>query len=244
MPTFSALDARGRRRSPVTIVGHKRTKPPATKGKKYPPEPLPIDDIVKLLAACTPQRPGWVGEFSAIRLRALIVVLWRTGMRCAEMLALEDRDLQRQDLTIVIRCGKGGKRRLVMMDEWGWVEFERYLARRAELPPGQSFCVAHGATAGRALCDSDVRRQLRQAGVRASCRHRIHAHAFRHTFSAEAWREGIDLFRLQRQLGHAHLGVTEAYLRGITVTEILGPIGQRHAPMMVVPSSLLALSVP
>jgi site-specific recombinase XerD len=188
------------------------------------------------LSACVPQRPGSAGELSAARLRALIVVLWRTGMRMTEMLALEERDLHRAEKMIVIRRGKGGKRRLVMMDEWGWDQLERvWLPQRAELKPGQLFCVLNGRTAGRAMHDSDVRRQVALAGRQGGVRRRVHAHVFRHTHACELLREGLSIFAIQQQLGHANLAVTEAYLRGIAVTEVLAPIGQRRAPMMLVP---------
>jgi integrase len=230
------LDARGQRRSPASIKGHTPLRAPANKGRQYPPDPLPVEDIVALLGACTAQRPGPVGELSAARLRALIIVLWRTGMRISEALALSESDLNHRDLMIVIRRGKGGKRRLVMMDAWGWSELEQWLELRAALPPGEVFCVVHGPTAGRGMLASQVRRQLRDTARRAGLRRRTPAHGFRHTHAVELWREGHDVYTLQTQLGHAHLDVTAAYLRGVAVTEVLEPIGRRKPPMMIIPS--------
>jgi integrase/recombinase XerD len=51
-------------------------------------------------------------------------------------------------------------------------------------------------------------------------------------------REGVPLLVIQRQLGHAHLGITSAYLRGIDNTEIIHTVHQRPAPMIPVTSSL------
>jgi integrase len=232
---LQALDARGRVRSPAATHGFKPPRPPATKGRQYPPDPLPVEDIVRLLAACTPQRPGSIGKLSAARLHALIVLLWRTGLRISEALALEERDLHHRDMMIVVRRGKGGKRRLALMDEWGWTQLERWLTLRSDLPPGQLFCVLNGPTAGRAMHDSDVRRQIREAGKRAGLRRRPHAHGLRHTHAVELWREGLDVYTIQSQLGHARLDVTAAYLRGVAVTEVLEPIGRRKPPMMTVP---------
>lgn len=233
---LEALDARGHKRSPAATHGFKPSRPPATKGRQFPPDPLPVEDIVKLLEVCTPRRSGSIGRLSAERLRALIVVLWRTGLRISEALALEERDLHRRDLMIVVRRGKGGKRRLVVMDEWGWVQLERWLTLRADLPRGQVFCVLNGSTAGCAMYDSDVRRQLRDAADRAELRRRAHAHGLRHTHAVELWREGLDVYTIQSQLGHARLDVTAAYLRGVAVTEVLEPIGKRRAPMMAIPA--------
>jgi site-specific recombinase XerD len=229
-----SLDACGRLRSTAAEPGYLAGRRPSTKGRRFTPDPYHVEDLVKLLNAITPQRPGPLGEASAERLRALVIVMWRTGMRISEALALEERDLERRNLTMVIRHGKGDRRRIVAMDEWGWRQLDRWLELRKTFPFGQVFCVLHGPTAGRAMHDSEVRRQLSQAGKRAGLRRRVNPHALRHTHAVELWREGVDLFRVQKQLGHARLDVTGVYLQGIAPEEILSPITKRAAPMMPV----------
>jgi integrase len=231
----AVLDSRGRKRSPAAIKGFRPSKPPATKGRRFPPDPLPVEDVVALLNHCTPLRPGCNAEWSAIRLRALIVLLWRTGLRISEALALEERDLSARDRTIVVRRGKGGKRRLTVMDEWGWPELERWLVVRRQLPPGQVFCVLSGVTCGRAMQDSDVRRQMAELAKRAGVRRRVHCHGFRHTHAVDLYREGVDLLALNAQLGHARLDVTQIYLRSLADVEVLAPIAERKPPMMHIP---------
>ena len=54
------------------------------------------------------------------RLRALIVVLWRGGLRVAEALSLGERDLDPRRGSVLVRNGKGGRRREIGMDAWGW----------------------------------------------------------------------------------------------------------------------------
>jgi site-specific recombinase XerD len=54
------------------------------------------------------------------RLRGLIVVLWRAGLRISEALALTEGDLEILRGSVVVRCGKGGRRREVGMDDWAW----------------------------------------------------------------------------------------------------------------------------
>jgi site-specific recombinase XerD len=54
-----------------------------------------------------------------MRLRGLVVVLWRAGLRISEALALAESDLDRDRGAILVRRGKGGKRREVGMDRWG-----------------------------------------------------------------------------------------------------------------------------
>lgn len=210
------------------------------KGKKFPPDPIKVEDIVKLLCACQPLVPGYSSQLSALRLRALIATLWRTGLRISEALALEDRDLLRQDMALVVRHGKGDKRRLVAMDEWGWQELENWLAVRQTLPHGPIFCIIRGKTKGyHALSDSDVRRQFRAVAGRANIHRRANPHSFRHEHAVELWREGIDVYTIQQQLGHARLDVTAIYLKGIAPVELLEPIGRlRRPPMMLVNSML------
>jgi site-specific recombinase XerD len=137
---------------------------------------------------------------------------------------------------IVVRCGKGGKRRLAMMDAWGWKAIQPWLAVRLKLRPGQIFCVLSGPTEGRGMHDSDVRRQLRELQDRSGVRRRVAAHQMRHSHAVDLQREGLDLLAIQAQLGHAHPGVTMVYLRSIAVEERLAPIGARKPPMMVLPT--------
>jgi site-specific recombinase XerD len=99
------------------------------------------------------------------------------------------------------------------------------------------FCVLSGPTAGQPMSDTDARRQLRATAARAGLRRRANPHSFRHAHAVELWRENIDVYTIQQQLGHARLDVTANYLRGVAPVEILEPIGRRRAPMMAVPSA-------
>jgi hypothetical protein len=83
------------------------------------------------------------------RLRALIVLLWRAELRISEALALQESDLDRSRGAVVIRRGKGGKRREVGMDRWAWEQLDPWLEIRHQLPLGAVLCVIHGPTAGR-----------------------------------------------------------------------------------------------
>lgn len=218
------------------MPGYHAGRAPVTKGQSYPPDPIQVEDIVALMQAAGPLRKGRAAELSAMRLRALIVVLWRTGLRISEALALEERDLNQRDFAVTVRRGKGGKRRISAMDEWAWQELQTWMGARAELPFGAIFCVLSGPTAGRAMSDSDARRQLRETAYRANLRRRANPHSFRHAHAVELWRERIDVYTIQQQLGHARLDVTASYLRGVAPIEILEPIGKRRAPVMTVPS--------
>lgn len=237
--TASTLPARTAAGTPDLLAqlnGHSRPRS-TNKGRKFPPDPIRVEEFAALLEACVPLVPGWHGHMSAGRLRALIVLLYRTGIRISEALALEENDLDQSDQAIVIKRGKGGKRRVVLIDDWGWHELTHWLERRAALPPGAIICLIRGQHAGRPLSATDARRQLRDARARAGLRRRVNPHAFRHGFAVESRREGIDLHTLQRQLGHARLDVTEIYFRGIDPLETLAPIRRREPPRIEVPAA-------
>jgi integrase len=94
------------------------------------------------------------------------------------------------------------------MDEWGWEHVEPWRQHRTTLPVGPFLCVLEGPTCG---------------------------HQLRHAHAVEMAREGVPLPVIQRQLQHAHLGVTSTYLQGIDTTEIINTIHARRPP--VIPAS-------
>jgi integrase len=234
------LDRTGRPRTAATTPGHRKGQAPVSKGRRYPPDPVTPDDVNRMLRYL--EEPRGVsenrhGEMSRLRLRALIALLWRSGLRISEALDLELRDLNRDDLCITVRHGKGDKRRISAMDEWGWAELQRWLTARASLPSGPVFCVVSGVTAGQRWAASDVRRQMSTTAKAAGVTRRVAPHQFRHAHAVDLWRDGIDVFVVQRQLGHARLDVTAHYLSSVSPVELLDPIGRRRAPLMPVAHS-------
>ncbi len=97
------LDAAGRRRSPATLPGFHAGRPPRNKGVRYPADPPHIEEIVAVLRAAGDCQHGR-------RLRGLIVVLWRAGLRIHEALALGEADLDRRRGSLLVCHGKGGRR--------------------------------------------------------------------------------------------------------------------------------------
>jgi site-specific recombinase XerD len=66
----------------------------------------------------------------------MIVVLWRAGLRIHEALALAETDLKERRGSLLVRHGKGDKRREVGMDHWGFDQLRPCLSRRATMPVG------------------------------------------------------------------------------------------------------------
>jgi site-specific recombinase XerD len=225
MTVSVVLDSAGRRRSPATMPGYHTGRPPRNKGVRYPADPPMVEEIVAVMRLTGEDRHGW-------RLRAMIVVLWRGGLRIHEALALAEHDLDPRRGALLVRNGKGGKRREVGMDEWGWEHLRPWLSARAELPVGPLFCIIDGPTRGRPWSSAAVRSELRRLAARAGVRRRFAPHQLRHAQALELAREGVPLNIIQRQLGHANLGTTSIYLQGIDPEEIITAVRTRRAPMM------------
>jgi site-specific recombinase XerD len=225
------LDAAGRRRSPVTMPGYHAGRPPGNKGMRYPADPPTVEEIVAVLRDTADDRHGW-------RIRAMIVVLWRAGLRVQEALTLAEHDLDQRRGSILVRRGKGGRRREVGMDDWGWELLRPWLSARAELPVGPLFCIIDGRTCGRAWSAAAVRSELRGLAAGAGVRRRFAPHQLRHAHALELAREGVPLNIIQRQLGHTNLGTTSIYLQGIDPEEIIATVRTRRAPMMSVSAGL------
>jgi site-specific recombinase XerD len=224
--THQALDRAGRRRSPATLPGYHAGKAPRNKGARYPADPPTVDEIVSVMRHAPDDRHGR-------RLRALIVVLWRAGLRINEALALTETDLDERRGSVTVKHGKGDKRREVGMDAWAWsAGLAPWISDRVDLPVGPLFCVIDGRTRGRAWSASAVRVELRRLARDAGVRRRFAPHQLRHAHAVELLHEGIPLPLIQRQLGHSYLSTTGTYLQGIDSEEIISAIHTRQAPMM------------
>jgi site-specific recombinase XerD len=172
------------------------------------------------------------------RLRGLIVVLWRAGLRISEALSLGEADLDPRRGSVLVRRGKGGRRREVGMDDWAWEQLHPWLVARLELPVGPLFCVITGPTCGRRWSAAAARADLRDAAAAAGVRRRFAPHQLGHAHAVEMAHEGVPLMVIQRQLGHSDLGITSVYLQGIDNAEIIETVHARRAPMIPVKAGL------
>ncbi len=168
------------------------------------------------------------------RLRGLIVILWRAGLRIQEALSLGEADLDQRRGSLLVRHGKGGRRREVGMDAWGWQQLQPWLDTRLELPVGPLLCIITGATRGRHWANAAARGHLRRTAARAGVRRRFAPHQLRHAHAVEMAREGVPLVVIQRQLGHSNLGITSGYLQGIDNAEIIDTGHARPTPTVQV----------
>jgi site-specific recombinase XerD len=225
------LDRAGRRRSPATLPAFHTGRSPDNKGLRYPADPPKVEEIVAVMRAAGDGQHGR-------RLLGLIVILWRAGLRIHEALALTEADLDHRRGALLVRRGKGGRRREVGMDTWGWEELHPWLELRIKLPVGPLFCVINGTTRGRRWSGAGARAHLAYAASAAGVRRRFAPHQLRHAHAVEMAREGVPLIVIQRQLGHSNLGITSIYLQGIDNAEIIDTVHSRRAPMVPVSATL------
>jgi site-specific recombinase XerD len=139
-------------------------------------------------------------------------VLWRGGLRSAEALDLELRDIDQAAGTVTVRHGKGNRRRVVGLDPEAFAVLEQWLTVRASLgvPRGAPvFCTITRGNMGRRLGAAYWREAIKKLGVRAGIEKRVHSHGLRHTHAVELMREGVPLLVISRQLGHSSLEITQ-----------------------------------
>ncbi len=225
------MDAAGRRRSPATTPGYLAGRAPHNKGMQYLPDPPRPEEIIVVMRQAGHDRHG-------LRLRALIAVLWRAGLRISEALALNETDIDTARGSLLIRRGKGDKRREAGMDPFGFEQLAAWMAHRVSLPVGSLFCVIDGPTRGRRWAATAARCELRQLAAEDGVRRRFAPHQLRHAHAVELAREGVAVNIIQRQLGHSDLGTTSTYLQGIDPSEIIDAVRSRRQPTISATAAL------
>lgn len=216
-----------RGRSPVTYSTYRLGQRPANYGRTFPAEVLTPDEIRRLLAAVSNRGP------TGVRNRALVVVLWRGGLRISEALALYPKDVDPARGTITVLHGKGDRRRTVGLDPQAMATIERWLevrAKRGISPRRPLFCTVSKGARQRAVHAAYVRNFLKAAAAKAGIDKRVHPHGFRHTHAFELMQEGVPLPVIKDQLGHSSLDTTYRYLRHIAPLEIVKTMQARAWP--------------
>lgn len=180
-------------RNPIT-----RINPP-----KVPTNPLPgisLDDVQRLIHACT--------GINAPRDKAILMTLLDTGVRSFELCAFDIGDLNFADGSLLVRSGKGGKRRMVYLGQTSRRSIRRYLKTRSKLPEHAPLFLTRD---GRRLTYYTLRQLLRRLSEKAGISE-PGAHDFRRAFALNFLRNGGDIFTLQRLMGHADITVLRRYL--------------------------------
>jgi site-specific recombinase XerD len=194
---------------------------PANKGRKLPPELLTPEDVKALLAVCSTSAP------TGIRNRALVVTLYRAGLRLDEALALVPADVDVAAGVIQVGARTGGHPREAGIDAGAlgfvrkWLRVRASLGISAEAP---LFCTLAGGPVHPAY----VRQLLPRLAEKAGIGKRVHAQGLRYTHAAELAAEGTPAELIQAQLGHESLASTDRYLRRMSPADRLEVLQRRE----------------
>ncbi len=162
--------------------------------------------------------------FAAARARAILELLYATGVRCAELVGLDLDELD-QDARVVRVLGKGRKERIVLFGSRAQQALRQWLELRAEAAP-RCDAVFVNARGGR-LSDRSVRalvaRRVRETALVCRCS----PHTLRHSFATHLLTRGADLRAIQELLGHASLSTTQRYTH-VDTRHLLEVYGKAH----------------
>lgn len=184
-------------------------RPPAI--RKSAPRFLTVPDALRVVTA--PDEDGHREAKLAVRDKAILELLYATGVRVSELVGLRVRDLDLDEGRGRV-TGKGDKERVIFFGDPATLALRAYLAERP------SFVDADGQQAGDALflgrhgtpmTQRQVQNVVRRYGALGAGRGELHPHALRHTCATHLLDAGADLRSIQELLGHASLSTTQRY---------------------------------
>ena len=173
------------------------------------PGALNQDEVVRLIdTAGRPDGPGPAAQFRAVRDRALLELLYATGLRISEAVSLRPEDLTLHgERHSAVRClGKGGKERVVPLGGAAARALAEYLASLPAMPGTVFF--GHGLLP---LTRIAAWYAIRRAAKRAGLLRRVTPHTLRHSFATHLLERGADLRAVQEMLGHSLIATTQIY---------------------------------
>lgn len=147
---------------------------------------------------------------------ALFELMYSTGLRCAEVSALDLHDVDLAEGIVLVRNGKGAKQRLVPIGESAVEALRRYLIFARPLLAKSAriqalFLIGRCRGKGTRLGDGGIVAIVERAAQRARITRRVTPHTFRHSFATHLLRAGADLRHVQELLGHSRIDTTECY---------------------------------
>ena len=180
-----------------TTLGRKEDIERLPYGKK--PKRIPVvlsrDEVLELLQ-CIPSR----------KQRMLLTTMYATGMRVGEAVKLRVADIDSRRMTLLVACGKGNKQRLVPLSPKLLTELRLFWQTHRN--PVWLF---PGVRPNRPLSAAAPGRHLQRVKIRTGLKRRFSTHVLRHTFATELLEAGVDLFSIQKILGHRSLSTTAHY---------------------------------
>ncbi|MGB2661102.1 MAG: tyrosine recombinase XerC [Candidatus Omnitrophota bacterium] len=167
------------------------------------PEFLDADKIIKLITA--PAKDS----VSGLRDRAILEVLYSTGMRVSELVGLNQEDVDFIAGVAKVR-GKGKKERIALLGRQAQRALDDYMNKRETARSGSSKALFLNKL-GTRLTDRSVRRIVNKYIRQCSIEQKISPHSIRHSFATHMLNNGADLRSVQELLGHKNLSTTQIY---------------------------------
>ncbi len=167
------------------------------------PKTLSTSEIESLL------RAEEFNTFEQLRKRVMLELIYATGMRASEILALKSDAINFQD-GWVRALGKGSKERLIPIHSTAIAWLKRYAKAREARFPARDAAEFFLSRRGMKLSRVQFWREIRDLGKKAGISN-LHPHLFRHSFATHLLQNGADLRSVQELLGHASLSTTEIY---------------------------------
>jgi integrase/recombinase XerD len=197
--------------------GHRSDDPAAViegpKRGRSLPKVLSVKQVDDLLAQA---REGVKAEAKSERLRAarlncLLEVLYATGLRVSELVSLPEAAARRDQRMLVIR-GKGGRERLVPLNDQAKRTMTDYLALRTEAKLDKSKWLFPSFGESGHLSRQHFARELKALAAAAGLKTaQVSPHVLRHAFASHLLQNGADLRVVQTLLGHADISTTQIY---------------------------------
>ena len=187
------------------------------KQEKYLPISMSEKEVELLLES--PNLDSFIG----IRDRAMIEMLYATGMRVSELINLKITDIDHNRLVVKV-MGKGSKERLIPYGEVASDYLNAYLKNRKEINSNEIFLSNRGKKITRSAFWNRIKLYLKKENLKES----ISPHTLRHAFATHLLNRGADLRSVQILLGHSDLSTTQIYTH--IAKQRLGEILKKHHP--------------
>jgi integrase/recombinase XerC len=177
----------------------------APKSPRLLPKALSVEQVQQLLSGAGPATP------EAARDRAMFELLYSSGLRLGELVALDTEDgrldLKQGEVTVT---GKGSKTRTVPVGSRARDALRDWLKSRALLAAPQERALFVGAR-GKRIAPGTVQSRLRALARRQGLGASVHPHMLRHSFASHVLQSSQDLRAVQEMLGHASISTTQVY---------------------------------
>ena len=179
---------------------------------KRSPRPLPsiadIDLLSQLLDQPVPETPEQARLW--LRDKAMFEVLYSSGLRVGELVALDMTDIDLADLRLRV-TGKGNKTRIVPLGNKAATAIKRYLPHRNLWVEQQDSALFISEKLGTRLSSRAVQQRLKVAAMRAGIAQNMYPHLLRHCFASHMLSGSGDLRAVQEMLGHSDISTTQIY---------------------------------